>query len=140
MTIGLATDIRTARMEILADAIDATSNPGYFTIYSGDRPETTGGSLSSENVELVTFTFALPCASSVANGVLTLDHASIADEPALATGTATWARVFDGDGTFIMDCDVSRTGQGGDITVNTDDFVQTANVSVTGATLTDGSA
>ena len=138
MTIGLATDIRTARMEVLADAIDATSNPGYFTIYSGDRPETTGGSLSSENVELVTFTFALPCASSVANGVLTLDHASIAPEDALNTGTASWARVCDGDGELVMDCDVTRTGQGGDITVNTDDFVQGAAVSVTAATLTDG--
>jgi len=135
--IGLATDLRTARMEVLAEAIDAASNPGTITLYSGDRPDT-GGEITSDNLALVVFTFGLPCATAVTNGVLTLDHASIPGEEALATATPTWARVCDGDGNFVMDCSVSRTGQGGDITVNTTDFVQGASVTVTGGTLTDG--
>ena len=138
MTIGLATDIRTARMEVIAEAIDAASEAGYINLYSGTRPAT-GGAVNG-NTLLATVTLTLPCASAVTNGVLTLNHAGIAETAALDDGTVAWARVYDGDGNFVMDCSVSETGQGGDITVNTTRFVTDGPITVTSGTLTDGNA
>jgi len=137
MALGLATALRNARLNLIRDAIDAGSGPGTLKIYTGTRPAT-GGALSG-NTLLGTLTFSDPGAPNAADGVLTFS-AITQDEAADASGTATWARVEDSDGTFVLDLSVGATGSGADIELNTVSIVAGGPISITSATLTEGNS
>lgn len=140
MSLGLSTDIRNARLQLLADALDVASNPGTLKIYSGYHPGT-GVAPYETNHLLATLNFSLPSVGEggIVNGVLTF--ASIAAGVGLETGTASWARAADGDDTFICDFkSVTVTGGGGDITLNTVTITNGSPVTVLSATITEGNA
>lgn len=138
MTIKLATAARNSRAQVLADAIDAGSAGGVLTIYSGTRPATAGGAIDPfTNLVLGELTFSHPCKSSIDNGVLTF--ASIAqDAAANNSGTATWARITNSDGGFVMDMDVTNNSGNGDIKLNSTDIIQGGPISIISASLTEG--
>lgn len=138
MTIKLATAIRNSRADVIATAIDAGSTGGMLTIYSGTRPATPGGAIDPfTNLVLGELTFSDPCKSSVDNGVLTF--ASIAqDASANNSGTATWARITNSDGGFVMDLDVTNNSGNGDIKLNSTDIIQGGPISIISASLTEG--
>lgn len=137
MALGLATALRNARLDLIRDAIDAGAGPGTLKIYTGTRPAT-GGALSG-NTLLGTLTFADPCAPNAADGVLTFS-AITQDAAADASGTATWARVADSAGAFVLDLSVGATGSGADIELNTTNIVTGGPISITSATLTEGNS
>jgi hypothetical protein len=63
------------------------------------------------------------------------------DASADATGTATWFRVLDGSGSFVMDGAITVTGGGGDMTLNTTSITIGGPISVTGTKqITEGNA
>jgi hypothetical protein len=137
MAVGLNELIRNARANLIKAAIDADVNPGELKIYADTRPAT-GGALTGQ-VLLGTCTFSQPCAPDASGGVLTFS-AVTDDDAADASGTATWARIVDGAGAFVMDIDVGLTGSGADFIMNTVTIVAGGPIRVASGTITEGGA
>jgi len=138
MALGYATTLRNSRLDLVRDAIDADSptNAGTVKIYSGTRPATAAA--ITDQVLLSTGTFSDPSAANASAGVLTFS--TITYTNAVADGTATWARIEDGAGTFVADADVGVTGSGADITLNSVGLVTSGPVTHVSATITSGNA
>ena len=136
MTIGLKDDIRNDRLDLITQYIDAGAGPGTIKVYDGTRPAK-GAAITTETL-LVTGTFSDPSAPAATGGVLTFN--AITGGNAVADGTATWARVEDSDGTFIMDMSVGLVGSGADLILNTTALVTGGPVAFTAATITAGNA
>ncbi|MBS3927789.1 MAG: hypothetical protein KGZ65_04275 [Sphingomonadales bacterium] len=131
MAIGYATTLRNARLDQIKTAIDAGAGAGLLRFYDGSRPAT-GGAATTLLAEL---TMSDPSAGAASGGVLTLS-AITADSSANATGTATWARIVDSTGAFVLDCSVGTSGA--DINLNSVAIQVGAQVSITSATITEG--
>jgi hypothetical protein len=116
------------------DAITAfVGGSGKLRIYSGSRPAT-GGAATTLLVELTLNATFAPAASG---GVLTAN--AITSGTAVATGTASWARILKSDGTTIcIDLGVGTSGQ--EVTIATTSIVTSASVSVSSLTITRGNA
>lgn len=127
MALGFATTLRTARASQIVAAIDAGAGAGKLRLYNGTRPAT-GGAVTTLLAEL---TFSYPC-GTVTNGVLTFSDIT-SDSSADTTGTATWFRIVDSTGAFVLDGTITVTGGGGDITM-TSTSIQ-AGVTVDGTSL-----
>jgi hypothetical protein len=125
---------RNSQLDSLRALIDAGSGPGTIKIYTGTQPATGGGSLSG-NTLLGTLTLSDPAAGAASGGDLTLSPIT-EDSSADATGTATWARVADSDGNTVFDCDVSATGGGGTIQLNTTNIVSGGPIRITASQIT----
>ena len=130
MAISYATTLRNSRMDAIKTAIDAGA-AGLLRIYDGSRPAT-GGAATNLLAEL---TFNDPSFPSATSGVITAS-AITQDSSANASGTATWFRVVDSTGTFVMDGNVGTTGS--DLNLTTVSIVITQPVSVTSFVLTEG--
>jgi hypothetical protein len=92
-------------------------------------------------VTLGTLTFAKPC-GVVANGVLTFNPIA-EDSSADATGTATWARITNGDdpaiaANFVMDVDVGISGSGAQFILNTTSISAGGPIRCESGTITEG--
>ena len=133
MTLGIATATRNSRLNAIRDAMDAGAGPALLRIYDGTRPAT-GGAATTLLAEL---TFSDPSAANAASGQLTFS-AITADASANATGTATWCRVVDSTGAFVMDGSVGTSGA--DYNLNTTSITAGVQVSCTSAVLTEGNA
>lgn len=83
MAVTYATAVKTARMQAVADQIDAGASPGKLKIYTSG-----GGSL------LVTFTLTDPC-GTVSGTTLTFDFDPDLSATAGNTGTAAEATITD---------------------------------------------
>jgi hypothetical protein len=137
MAIGLLTAIRTARAQLIVDAIDAGSGAGTLKLYTAPKPAT-GAAVGAATL-LGTLTFADPC-GTVTTGTLTFS-AITKDSAADADGTAAWARVADSAGTFVMDMTVGLVGSGADIIMNNVVVVTGGEISITNfATIVEGNA
>lgn len=128
------TATRTAIAAAAVSLIDAGSGAGTLKIYTGSRPA--GPATAATGTLLAEFTLNDP-AFATAAAVATLDITpEIADSAANNTGTAGYARFADSDGNGRLDCTVTATGGGGEITLNTTSIVSGAVVTVTGCTVT----
>ena len=134
MALGFATTLRTSRVTAVRDAIDAGSGPGKIRIYNGTRPAT-GGTATTLLAEL---TCSDPC-GTVTSGVLTFSTIT-ADSSADNFGTATWFRIVDSAGTFVMDGTITATGGGGDGTMNSTTITAGNPVNGLSVVITDGNA
>lgn len=133
MTIGLATAIRNTRMDTITAAIDAGAGSGLLRLYDGTRPAT-GGAVTTLLAEL---TFSAASYGAASSGAITANTIT-SDPSANATGIATWARIVDSVGTFVMDLSVGTAGE--DINLNSTSIATGLQVEVTSSILTDGSA
>jgi hypothetical protein len=133
MAIAYATTLRNSRMDTIKTAIDAGSGAGLLRIYDGARPAT-GGAATNLLAEL---TFNDPSFPSATTGVITAS-AITQDSSANASGTATWFRVVDSTGSFVMDGNVGTVGS--DLNLTTTSIVITQPVAVTSFVLTEGNA
>ena len=129
----LSTALRNAMIQQVQVKADAGAGAGTINIRSGSQPA------SAEDAEtgtlLATLTFSDPSAPSASGGVLTFS-AITEDSSADATGTATWARIKDSTGATVFDCDVTATGGGGTIQLNTTSIVAGGPVRITAFTAT----
>jgi len=124
-----------ARRNEALDAIRDNANSGILRIYSGTRPTDADTSLSGNTVlaELVLNATAFAAASG---GVLTA-NAITQDASANASGTASFARLFQSDGTTVFgDLSVSASGGGGEIQFATTTFTAGVAVSISSFTIT----
>lgn len=92
-----------------ANALAPLMNGGTINIYSGAQPATANTALSG-NTLLVTFTFGATAFGAASGGVITAN--AIASGTAVATGTATFARILQSGGATVMDTSVGLTGAG----------------------------
>lgn len=129
MAMSITTNMRNARLDVIAAAIDADVGAGRLRIYAGARPAS-GGTATTLLAEL---TLTDPCAPAAASGVLTFS--TITANNAVATGIATWARIVTSTGTFCIDMDVGTSGS--DLNLNNTSITSGQNVAVTSATITD---
>lgn len=129
MALGYNVTLRNNRLDEITARAGASA---LLRIYDGSRPAT-GGTATTLLAEL---TCNATFAAGASSGVLTL-NAITADPSANATGTATWFRIVQSDGTtHVFDGSVSTSGS--DLNLNTTSIVAGANVSITSATITAG--
>jgi len=127
------TNLRNSLGDQIKTKIDAGAGNGTIKIYTGPQPPDADGGVGGA-VLLATLTFAKPSAPAAANGVLTFN--AITQGDAVATGTAAWARIADSAGNTVFDCDVSASGGGGAIQLNTTAIVSGGPVAITSFTVT----
>jgi len=121
-----------AAADAVVDLIDGGAGAGTIKIYTGTIPTDANTAIGAQ-VLLATLTFSDPAFGAASNGVATAS-AITSDTTADATGTATWARIADSNGTTIMDVTVGTSGE--DINLNTTSIVAGATVAITSLTYT----
>lgn len=128
--IRLVDAVKHSMLDQLKAAIDGGTSAGVIDIYSGAMPAnpTIAPTIPSIHKLLGTLTFADPCCATVGvptAGSLTFD-AIVQDSAADETGTATWARisaVTDSIKTTVCDIDITATGGGGTMQMNTTNII-----------------
>ena len=116
-------------------AVTALANSGKVTVYDGAMPADPSVAVTTQN-PLVEFTlkataFGAPSAGTN-RAVATLDNPD--PEAAIASGTATWARVEDSSGNAIWDADVTDTGGTGALKISSTNVVSGIDVSIVSLT------
>ncbi len=107
-------------------------NSGLIEIYSGVQPVNANTALSA-NTLLATLTFGNPAFGAPAAGILTANP--ITAGTAVATGTATFARIYESNGTtVVMDASIGTSGAG--INMGTTSIVTGGVVSISSLTFT----
>lgn len=132
MTLTLATAVRNALADLLADSVDAGSGAGTIQIRSGTRPA--DPNTTATGTLLATVTLIDPAFGSASSGACTLSNPAAVT--AVATGTATWFRALDSDANAKFDGRVTATGGGGDLTLTSTSITSGQSVDITGGTLT----
>jgi hypothetical protein len=127
--VRVNTALRVAAATALRDAIDAGSGAGTVKFYTGTQPADPSVAITSQ-VLLGTLTFSDPCGTVDGDGLLTFSGIT-SDSSADATGTATWARFNTSAPAAVLDCDVSATGGGGALQINTTSIVAGGPISIT---------
>jgi|HubBroStandDraft_1064217.scaffolds.fasta_scaffold123665_2 lysophospholipase L1-like esterase len=112
-------------------AVAALCNSGFIRVYSGTRPATPDSALSS-NTLLATFVFGATAFGAASSGIATAN--AIASVTAVASGIASFARVFQSDGTTVIG-DLNCGTSVNDITFPTLSFVSGATISCTSLAL-----
>lgn len=120
-------------MAEVSAAVDAGAGGGKLRIYGGTRPST-GGAATTVLAEL---TFASTSFGAPSSGVISANSIA-ADTDADATGTASWFRVTDSSGGFVMDGDVGVSGSGADLELNSVNIGAGQRVEVTSFQITEG--
>ena len=115
-----------------ANAFGPLLNNGFIEIFTGTQPANANTALSG-NTLLATLTFGSPAFGSAAAGVITAN--AIASGTAAATGTATFARLYESNETTVVG-DVAVGTSGAGINLNTTSIVTGGLVSVTAYTHT----
>lgn len=111
--IQLAEPVRNARLQALADAMAAGTEPGTLTLYAGALPEMVGG--TAQGTALVEIPLPDPLVERLEGGILTL--APFPEAMATVDGVAIWGRIRDGDGEWILDADAGEEGSGATIVI-----------------------
>lgn len=133
--ITLSQATRDDRLNALRARIDAGLTNATLSLYAGKKPRTPDDD-APRALLLARLTFQKPCAERAALGVL--DFAPLAEDPSAATaGRATWARIANGDGEAVLDCDVGGPNGGALITLNDQDIPAGGPVSIRSFKLTE---
>jgi hypothetical protein len=89
--------LSTASVNAMVDAHSALLNNGYLRIYDGAQPVTADTPISTQTL-LAELRFANPAFAASSGGVA-IANTITADSSANASGTASWYRTFESDGT-----------------------------------------
>jgi hypothetical protein len=100
LKMALNTQMSDAAVNAEANALSALFNTGYLRIYSGTQPATADTALSG-NTLLAELRFNATAAPAASGGLLTF-NAITADSSADASGTATFFRALQSDGTTVL--------------------------------------
>ena len=134
MAIKQTTAVRNAQLDALNSQ---TGTSAKLRIYNGTRPANANTAITSQTMLVELTCNATAFAAAASGGVLTAN--AISNGTAAATGTASWFRLCQSNGTTaIMDGDVSTSGA--DVNLNNTSIATGQTVSVTAFTVTDGDA
>jgi hypothetical protein len=109
--------VKDGALAVIRTAIDAGSGPGTIKIYSSPQPTLATDAVTTQT-HLGTLSFQDPCGTET-GGVFTAALPMVSEDAALATATATWARIADSAGNTVCDVDVGTTGGGASLQMNT---------------------
>lgn len=125
MTVAYAVTLRNARLSAVATAADAGPAAAILNIYGGTRPATAG---APPGPILAGLTMGDPAFDPPSNGSMQAT-AITGDTSADNSGTATWFRITDSTGAFVLDGDVGTSGS--DLNLNTTTITAGIQVDVT---------
>ncbi|WFM72969.1 hypothetical protein [Halomonas sp. CKK8] len=111
--IDLALSIKNARLQAIADAVDAGGEGATFTFYTGSRPANVQEAATGD--ELVVLPVPVPFAEAIQNGVLT--GKAMPKTMATGGGEVGWGRLRDAAGVAVMDLDAGAEGSGAPATL-----------------------
>lgn len=126
-----------ASMDAFAALIDGGTGSGYLELYddTGSQPADADDVVGA-SVLLGTLTFSDPAfLGANTSGITTADTVT-GDTSADATGTALWARIKDGDGTTVFDCNAGEAADDTTITLDNKSIVAGGTIDITSFTLT----
>ena len=132
--VRLANAAQQAAMDAVVDLIDS-GGAGTINIYSGTQPTTANDAVGAGTL-LATLTFSATAFGATATTGIATASSITGDSSADATGTAAWARILNGSAATVFDCDVTATGGGGTIELNTVSIVSGGTVDITSMTMT----
>lgn len=115
-----------------ADFIGSNLDLGYIRIYDGSQPATADTALSGQTL-LAELRFGADAFPAAVAGLLTA-NAITSDASANATGTASWARILQSDGTTTM-FDGNVATAAANVVINSTSIVAGAVVSCSSLTL-----
>lgn len=115
----------------MATAFAALCNSGTIQLYSGPQPANANTSVSGSNTLLATLTFGSTAWGAPVAGLLTAN--AITPGTAVASGTATFARLLESNGTTVL-ADVQVNVSGAGINLNTTAISASNPVSVSSLT------
>lgn len=98
--MALNTQLANATVNGQGDNLSARLNSGFLRIYDGTQPATADTAVSTQ-VLLAELTFSATAAPATSNGLITF-NAITADSSANATGTPTWFRAVQSNGTTVV--------------------------------------
>lgn len=122
--------IRSAKAAAVLASIDGGTGAGYFEVYTGAQPATP--ETTASGTLLATVVLADPCGTET-GGVLTFSDPDSVN--AVATGTAGYCRVYDGDDAVQFDGQAATSG--GIFNFSTLSLVSGEPVDCTGGTWTE---
>lgn len=120
-----------AMLDTITTNADAGTAAAFIRIYSGTMPVTADTALAG-NTLLAELTCTDPVAAPAATKTLTLSPIT-QDSAADASGTATFFRLTDSDGLVILQGDITATGGGGALEMNTTAIIAGGPVQITAA-------
>lgn len=127
----LNTQLANATVNGQADNLSARLNSGFLRIYDGTQPATADTAIGAQ-VLLAELTFSATAAPAAVNGLITF-NAIGSDTSANATGTASWFRCFQSNGTtVVMDGSVGTSAS--NLVLNSTSIVSGGTVSVSAFT------
>jgi hypothetical protein len=117
--MALNTQLANATVNGQGDNLSARLNSGFLRIYDGTQPTNADTAIGAQ-VLLAELTFNATAAPATSNGLITF-NAITSDSSANATGTPTWFRAVQSNGTtVVMDgtagasgCNLNLTGLSG---------------------------
>jgi hypothetical protein len=132
--LHLSTATQNALADTVTAQIDAGAAAGTIEIYDGSMPADANTAPSGQTL-LGTLTFNDPSFGAASTGTITA-NAITADASADATGTASWGRILDSDSNVIAHFDVTGSGGGGVMELNSTSITAGGEISVTSFTFT----
>lgn len=133
-TKTLTPSLSNAAASAAADTVLALLDGGYLRIYSGVQPATADTALAAQ-VLLAELLFGSPAFGAAVAGVATA-NAITADAAANATGTATWFRALQSNGTTVVFDGSVGTSAAANLALNSVAIALGAAVSVSSFTYT----
>ena len=130
--MALDTRISTAAQNAAVDAVKARLNNGYIRLYSGTRPAGPGTALSG-NTLLAELRFGATAFGASTGGSASA-NAITPDAAADASGTATFARLLQSDGT-TAEADIEVGTSGANLNLNTVGITAGQSVSISSLSL-----
>ena len=128
MALAMLEALRHSMLNEITALIDADIGAGNLTIYNAPQPATGGAATTA----LAVCPLTDPAAPGASGGVLTFS--TITPDTTGVAGTATWFRVTDNSGDFVLD---GTAGTGSeDLVLNTVTITTNATVDVTSFTIT----
>jgi hypothetical protein len=98
--MALNTQMSDTAVNAEANALAPLFNTGYLRIYTGTQPTNANTAIGAQTL-LSTLRFGATAFPTAVAGVLTA-NAITSDTSAAATGTATWFRALQSDGTTVL--------------------------------------
>lgn len=129
----ISTAAANACVDALTALIDGGPGAGTVQIRTGAEPATVAA--TATGTLLGTLTLGDPSFGAASSGVATA-AAVTGDSSADATGTAGWFRVFDSTGTAVEQGNITATGGGGDMTLDSVAIVAGGTINVSSWTIT----
>lgn len=137
MALKIADALAIILANAAVDALDVGAGSGSIEIYDGVQPANPGVAVTTQT-KLVDFVLPEPAFGNAAavSGGAQATAATISPVNALATGTATWFRAFDGADAPLFDGSVTDTAGAGDLKVTSTSIVSGVETAIVALTFT----